>query len=251
MTNRLRSEIEAYQKTRPQSIYEIYVQEDTLHYFVYGTPGPVEELDGTDNSLFDAAASVLRLQPFPNSARDIAHWIDKGLQRDVTGASLGLAFEDPAMGGTRVSPVGFDRLGDEVTVLVSIRWPAGHDAAWIRKQVAASLAAYDQREGTHLRLDWEPGGYEPQHLEVAAPVQATLNEAYALASGESAAPLGVHAACTRLLPEAIPFGPASPHGGMPGHQRDESISKRDWQDWGVAYLTALASLVSGPLAPAH
>ena len=250
MTNRLRAEIEAYQKTRPQSVYEIYVQEDTLHYFVYGTPGPVEDPDAANNSLYDAATSVLRLQPYANSARDILQWIDLGMQRDATGASLGLAFEDAEMGGTRVAPVGFDRLGDEVTVLVDVRWPAGHDAAWIRKQFAAAIAAYNQRQGTRLRLDWEPGGREPQRSEPPAAVQAVLSEAYALASGETAPPAGVHAACARLLPEAIPFGPASPRGGLQGHQRDESISRRELQDLGVAYLAALVSLATGPLAPA-
>lgn len=247
MVNKWRAIIEAYQPDHAACVYENYVQEDTLHYFVYGQPAHVMHAGVGTNSILETAGSLMRVPLYRNSASDVMLWIDKGIDRDLTGGKLGLAFEHPEMGSTVVTPVGFDRLGDEVAVLVDIRWPVGHDAAWVKKQLAASLAAFNKKHATNLTLGWEPVVWEPVQAIPPAEIRTALDGAYALASGEGAEPVRATANTMRLLPAAIPFGPEWPRGGARGHTRDESISMRELQDLGVAYAAALAWLGAGPL----
>jgi hypothetical protein len=247
MTTKFRTTIEAWQKDHTSSVYEIYIQDDTLHYFVYGRSEHVQRADRAVNSLYDLAGSVLQLPLYENSASDVLGWIQRALQRDPTGKPLGLDAEDPSMGGCWANPVGFDRLGDEVTVLVDVRWPPPRDTAWVRARLQASIQQYNRQHGTRLQVAWEPGGHEPARIEPPAAVRAVLDEAYLLASGEGGDPVGATASSARLLPAAIPFGPEWPRSEARGHERDESMSTREIQDLGVASVAALAGLASGVL----
>jgi len=242
-----RPAIEAYQKLHPASVYETYIQDDTLHFFAYGHPQHVVNADRAENSLLNAAGGLLTLPLFKNSASDVMLWIDKGYNRDITGKTVGLPLTDSKMGTCRIVPVGFDRLGEEFTVLVDIRWPVGRDAAWVKQHFTESVAAFDKQNGTSLRVDWEPGGHEPATIVVPADVAGVLDEAFALASGESMEPLPVVASSARLLPATIPFGPEWPRNEPRAHTLDESISKRELQDLCVAYVSALARLATVPV----
>ena len=246
-TNKWRAELEAYQKGHTHSVYETFIQEDTLHFFVYGRATQTMRADEAVNSFYDAAGHLQRLAMFRNSASDVLQWIAAGLAADPTGKSIGLAFEHPEMGGTWVNPVAFDRLGDEVTVLVDVRWPLGHDAAWIRERLTASVRAFNAKHGTKLEVGWEGTALEPVESLAPRAVREALDEAYALASGEGASPAPVTPSCARLLPAAIPFGPQRPRGEPVAHMRDEGISPRELQDIGVATLAALAALGTGSL----
>jgi len=246
-TNKWRAELEAYQKGHSQSVYETYIQEDTLHFFVYGRATQTMRADEAVNSFYDASGMIQRLPLFRNSASDVLQWIDAGLADDPTGKTVGLAFEHPEMGGTWVNPVAFERVGEEVTVLVDVRWPLGHDAAWIQERLAASVRSFNAKHGTKLEVGWEPGGMTPIESVPPRPLRDALDEAYALASGEGASPAPVTPSCARLLPAAIPFGPQRPRGEGAAHMRDEGISPRELQDIGVATLAALAALGTGTL----
>lgn len=249
MTNQFRSTIEGWQKDHTSSVYEIYIQDDTLHYFVYGRPEHVQRADRAVNSLYDLAGSILALPLYENSASDVLRWIDRALQRDPTGKTLGLDAQDPSMGGCWANPVGFDRLGDEVTVLLDVRWPLPRDVAWARARVQESVQQHNRKHRTELRVDWEPGGHEPARIAPPAAVRAALDEAYVLASGEAGDPVGATASSARLLPATIPFGPEWPQSEARGHERDESMSTRELQDLGVASAAALVVLGTGPLPP--
>ncbi len=246
MTTKWRTIIEAYQPEHPESVYENYIQDDTLHYFVYGQPATLVNADQGVNCLEDIAESLMRVPLMQNSARDVVQWMAEGLRRDRTGASLGLDLVHPEMGAPRVSPIGFDRLGDEVAVLVDIRWPAGHDVAWVRQRVEAAVAAFNTKKNMQLLVSWENGGYEPSTVKPAAPIAEALADAYALASGEAVPPAPVTTMSARLAPGTIVFGPHSPRGTSRAHTRDESMSMREVQDLGVAYASALAWLATAP-----
>jgi acetylornithine deacetylase/succinyl-diaminopimelate desuccinylase-like protein len=239
-----------YQRDHSTSIYETYVQADTLHFFAYGQPRHVQRADQAANPIYDAAGALLAMPLYrKSSAADILLWIDGALRRDPTGKALGLAHRDAEMGGSWVVPIGFDRLGDEVAVWVDVRWPAGRDAAWVRQQFAAALDKFNAAQGTALKLTWEPGGHEPERLAPPPEVRRALDEAFVLASGESMPAAAVTAAGARTLPAAIPFGPEWPRGEMRAHVRDESISPREMQDLGVAYLAALSHLATVATLP--
>ena len=240
-----------YQKDHSTSIYETYVQADTLHFFAYGQPRHVQHADRAANSIYDAAGALLAMPLYrKSSAADILLWIDRGLRRDPSGKSLGLDHRDAEMGGSWVVPVGFDRLGDEVAVWVDVRWPVGRDAAWVRAQFVAAVTKFNAANGTALTLTWEPGGSEPVRITPAPPVRAALEEAFVLASGESMPPVAATASGARTLPAAIPFGPEWPRGELHAHVRDESVSPREMQDLGVAYLSALSHLATVAALPA-
>jgi succinyl-diaminopimelate desuccinylase len=243
--------IERFQKEHPTSIYETYIQDDTLHFFAYGHPRHVQHADQAENSVYNTAGALLSLPLYrKSSAADVLLWIQEGLQRDPSGKAVGLDHSDPEMGGSWVVPVGFDRLGEEVTVLVDIRWPVGRDAAWVRERFAAALASFDAKHGTKLRLEWEPGGHEPAQITPPPAIAAALDEAAMLATGEAMPPAAVVAASARLLPATIPFGPEWPRGDMHGHVLDESISRRELQDLGVAYAAAMSFLGTAAALPA-
>jgi len=246
-----RPTIQKVQKAHPTSIFETYVQDDTLHFFSYGHPRHVQRADQGENAIYNAAAALLALPLYrKSSAADVLLWIDAGLRRDPSGKSLGLAHTHPQMGGTWVVPIGFDRLGDEVAVLVDVRWPLGRDAAWVKQRFAAALAEFDAQHGTQLTLTWETGGHEPTVIAPPPAIAAALDEAFALASGESMPPVAATASGARTLPAAIPFGPEWVRGDMRAHVRDESISPRELQDLGVAYAAALSHLATVPALPA-
>ena len=245
MTTKWRNIIEAYQPEHPESVYENYIQDDTLHYFVYGQPASLVNVDQGVNCLEDIAESLMRVPLMRNSARDVVQWIAEGLRRDRTGASLGLDLADPQMGTSRVNPIGFDRLGDEVAVLVDIRWPVGRDVAWVRKRVEAAVADFSAKKDMQLLVSWEPESYEPSTMRPPGPLAELLEDAYALASGASGSPAPVTAMSARLVPGTIAFGPYA-GGTSRAHARDESISAREVQDLGVAYTSALAWLATAP-----
>jgi len=249
MTTKWRLIIEAYQPEHPESVYENYIQDDTLHYFVYGQPATLVNADQGVNSLEDIAESVMRVPMMQNSARDVVQWIAEGLHRDRSGTSLGLDLVHPEMGTSRVSPIGFDRLGDEVAVLVDIRWPSGRDVAWVRQRVEAAVADFNRKKKMQLLVTWENGGYEPSPATAAGPLTEALADAFALASGEAVPPAPVTTMSARLAPGTIVFGPHSPRGTSRAHTRDESMSMREVQDLGVAYASALAWLATAPQVP--
>jgi dipeptidase D len=247
MVTKWRASVEGYQKAHPASLYETYIQDDTLHFFTIGKPVHSDLAASGENAICDAAGPLDELPFYRNSGSDLIRWVNRAVARDATGKGLGIAFENPDMGGTSVNPANFDRIADEVSLLVDIRWPLGHDGAWIRERLATSLAAFNKANGTSLTLAWEPGGWEPTHSEAPETLQRTLRDAFRLASGAPApaAPL-VHS-CARLLPATIPFGPQWPESEVQGHGREESISPRELQDLGAAYVSALAWLAGGPL----
>jgi succinyl-diaminopimelate desuccinylase len=249
MTNKWRAIIEAYQPEHPESVYENYIQDDTLHYFVYGQPAALANAAHGVNSLEDIAGSLMRVPLMQNSARDVVQWIAEGLRRDRTGASIGLDASHPEMGTPRVSPIGFDRLGDEVAVLVDIRWPVGHDRTWVKQRLEASLAEFNAKHKMQLAVSWESAGYEPSTYAVPSSVGDLLADAFALASGESMPPAAVTAMAARMGPGVVPFGPHGPRVPSQANTRDESLSKRELQDMGVAYLSALAWLATAPVLP--
>ncbi len=246
-----RPAIEAFQKLHPATIYETYVQEDTLHFFAYGNPQHVMHADRAENSVVNASGAIWSLPGlFKNSASDVMWWIDRGYARDVTGKTVGLDFSDPEMGHCWVSPVAFDRLGEEFTSLVDIRWPAGHTAADVKQRVQASIEAFNKQNSMSLALDWEAGGHEPARISPSREITSVLEESAALASGEVTPPVAATASAARLLPETIPFGPQWPRSEPRGHTRNESISQRELQDLCVAYVAALARLATAATLPA-
>jgi succinyl-diaminopimelate desuccinylase len=245
-----RPTIEAFQKQHPASVYETYIQDDTLHFFAYGNPQHVMHADRAENSILNASGAVLTLPGlFKNSASDVMLWIDKGFARDVTGKTIGLDFSDPDMGHCWVNPVGFDRLGEEFTSLLDIRWPVGHTSADVKQRVQASIDAFNKQNGLNLKLDWEPGGHEPARITPPRDVTSVLEESAALASGEVTSPVAATASAARLLPETIPFGPQWPRSEPRGHTRNESISQRELQDLCVAYVAVLARLTTAAALP--
>jgi acetylornithine deacetylase/succinyl-diaminopimelate desuccinylase-like protein len=247
MSTRFRAAIEAFQPLHPETRYEIVIQGDTLHFFTYGRPAHTQRHEQGVHGLLNTAGALLTLDLMPNSARDLLLWVDRGYRRDPSGASLGLVPEGSETAGTWVNPMRLERLSDEITVLVDIRWAPGRDAAWMQQRLAASIEAFNAEHGTDLKLDWEPGGYEPVQVSLPREIRRALEEAYGLASGESEPPPAVTTSSTRLLPAAIPFGPAWPGREPRGHTLHEALPRRELQDLGVAYVSALAWLAAGPL----
>ena len=138
-------------------------------------------------------------------------------------------------------PVQFDRIGDEVSVLIDVRWPTGIDHAGISKRLQGAIDAFNKKHDAELYLEWEAGVREPVIHESPAPVAALLVDAFELASGDFEPPAAlVSRSSSQQMPEAIPFGPEWPDKGKHGHTRHESISEREIGDLSVAYVSALA-----------
>jgi acetylornithine deacetylase/succinyl-diaminopimelate desuccinylase-like protein len=247
MSNRFRAAIEAFQPQHPETRYEIFIQGDTLHFFTYGRPAHTQRPEQGVNGMLNSAGALLTLDLMPNSARDVLLWVDRGFQRDPSGRSLGLAGDGDDAPGVWVNPMRFERIAEEISVLVDIRWAPGQDGAWVKQRVEASVAAFNGANGTELALAWEPGGYDPVQVTVPREIRRALEDAYGLASGESEPPPPLTTSSTRLLPAAIPFGPAWPGREPRGHTLHEALPRRELQDLGVAYVSALAWLAAGAL----
>jgi succinyl-diaminopimelate desuccinylase len=240
MVNKWRGIIEPLQQTIPVTRFGTYVQEDTLHFFSYTVPSHAESREGR-NSIMDLMHALHPVPMLHNSAWEIVEFVEKGLQMDPTGKAAGLAFEHPTMGTPRINPVQFDRVGDEVAVLVDIRWPLGHDRAWIRERMQELVQRLNKEVGAHLKLDWEGEGREPVELQPPAATADRLREAYELSSGDpTAEPAPASQSSGTLMPQAIPFGPERPGVDKHGFTLHESISERELSDLGVAYAAALA-----------
>ena len=249
MVNKWRGIIEPHQTTIPETRFGTYVQEDTLHFFGYALPGHVESETGR-NAILDVAGALAKVPMYTNSAWDVVRFLDTGLHGDQSGRAAGLFYEDAKMGATRVNPVQFDRVGEEVAVLVDVRFPVGHDRAWIRERFADLVAKVNRDKGTKLELTWEGEGREPLLQAPPPGVAAWLVNAYELASGDiGAEPTGRSRSAGTLMPPAIPFGPERPGVEKHGHTQHESISERELSDLSLAYVAALAWFGSAPALP--
>jgi acetylornithine deacetylase/succinyl-diaminopimelate desuccinylase-like protein len=249
MVNKWRGIMEPYQATIPVTRYGTYVQDDTLHFFSYTLPSHVESRNGR-NAIMDLGGALSQAPMLENSAWDIIRFVHEGLQMEPTGEAGGLLVEHPEMGTTRLNPVQFDRIGDEVSVLVDIRWPVGRDRAWIRERMQELVDRINAEHGCDLSLDWEAEGREPIEFEPPPAVADWLIEAYEISSGDiGAEAAAISTASGTLLPWAIPFGPERPGVDKHGHTRYESISERELSDLAVAYASALAWFATATSAP--
>lgn len=240
IVNKWRGITEAYQATVPITRYGTYVQEDTLHFFSYTLPSHVESPEGR-NAIMDMAGCLVKVPMYPNSAWDIMRFIEYGFQQDQTGKAAGVYVEHPEMGTSRVNPVQFDRIGDEVAVMVDIRWPVGRDRAWIKERMLEVVERFNSEHDAQLTLDWESDGREPILQDIDPAVGDLLIEAYEVATGDYGAdPAPVSRSSGTLIPHAIPFGPERPNVAKRGLTRHESITQREMGDLAVAYASALA-----------
>jgi acetylornithine deacetylase/succinyl-diaminopimelate desuccinylase-like protein len=231
---------EGYQATVPVTRYGTYVQEDTLHFFSYTLPSHVESPEGR-NAIMDMAGCLVKAPMHPNSALDVIRFIEYGFQHDPTGKAAGLYVEHPEMGSSRVNPVQFDRIGDEVAVLVDVRWPVGRDRAWIKKRMQEVVERFNTEHDAQMTLDWESEGREPILHDIDPAVGDLLVEAYEVATGDyGAEPAAVSRSSGTLVPYAIPFGPERSNVAKRGLTRHESITERETGDLAVAYASALA-----------
>lgn len=242
IVNKWRGITEGYQATVPVTRYGTYVQDDTLHYFSYSLPSHVESETGR-NAIMDMAGCLVTAPMYPNSAWDVMRFVEYGFQQDPSGKASGIYVEHPEMGTSRVNPVQFDRIGDEVSVLVDIRWPVGRDRAWIRQRMKDLVERFNAEHDAQMTLDWETEGREPIEHDIDPGVAELLIEAYEVASGDfGAEPAAVSRSSGPLIPHAIPFGPERPNVAKRGMTRHESISEREMADLAVAYVSALAWL---------
>jgi acetylornithine deacetylase/succinyl-diaminopimelate desuccinylase-like protein len=242
--------MKGWQERHPETRFATYIQDDTLHFFAYGVPSHAEA--NGRNAVYDLAEPLTELGIFKNSAGEILAFIANVFGRDATGGSAGLGFTHPEMGHVDVHPVQFDRLADEITVYIDVRWPVGHDAAWARAQMQRIVDAYNAKHGTALKLGFEPGEREARQQPPPAAVAAGLVAAFELASGAfQPPPAPVSHSAVGLLPDAIPFGPEWPGIEAHAYTRHESISPRELSDIGVAFVAALAWFGSGaaPVMP--
>lgn len=239
MVNHWREKMEGWQKRHPETRFATYIDGDTLHFFALGEPAHAERPGR--NAILDLAAPLTELGIYNNSAAEILTFINRVFDRDNTGATAGLSFTHPEMGGVNVNPVQFDRLANEVTVYIDVRWPVGHDSDWVREKLKKIVADYNAEHRTELQIGFEPGTREPKQQSPPAAVTTPLVEAFELASGAfRPAPAAVSHASLGLFPDAVPFGPEFPNAEKHGHTRNESISPRELADIGVAYTAALA-----------
>jgi acetylornithine deacetylase/succinyl-diaminopimelate desuccinylase-like protein len=239
MLQKWRDLIEPFNKTAPETRYGTYVQEDTLHLFAYGVPGHAETVGR--NAIYDAAAATATVQWFPNSASDVLRFVGETFERDPTGLTTDMGFENDEMGSTWYHPVQFDRIGDEVSVLIDVRWPVGVDYNWVNTKLQGAVDRFNEKHDASIYLEWEAGTREPVQHKPTAAVAELLVDAFELASGDFEPPaVAVGRASSQLLPEAIPFGPEWPGKEKHGHTRHESISLREISDLSVAYVAALA-----------
>jgi len=240
MLDKWRSLIEPFNKKVPESRYGTYVQEDTLHLFVYGMPGHAESVGR--NAILDLASVIEPVGFFRSSASELLDFLRETLHRDPTGMETGIGFKSEEMGSTTwFHPVQFDRIGDEVSVLIDVRWPTGIDHKAIHQRLQAAVDQFNQKHEADLYLEWEPGVREPVIHKPAAEVAALLVDAFELASGDfEPPPARLSHSSSQQMPEAIPFGPEWPDKSKHGHTRHESISNREIGDLSVAYVSALA-----------
>ena len=240
MLEKWRGLIEPFNKKAPETRYGTYVQEDTLHLFVYGVPGHAETVGR--NAILDLCSVIEPVGFFRSSASELLDFMRETLHRDPTGMETGIGFKSDEMGSTTwFHPAQFDRIGDEVSVLIDVRWPTGIDHAAISGRLQAAIDRFNKKHDAALYMEWEPGVREPVTHTPPAAVAALLVDAFELASGDfEPPPVRVSRSSSQLLPEAIPFGPEWPDKEKHGHTRHESISDREIGDLSLAYVSALA-----------
>ena len=251
MLEKWRSLIEPFNKKAPETRYGTYVQEDTLHLFVYGVPGHAETVGR--NAILDLCSIIEPVGFFRSSASELLDFMRETLQRDPTGMETGIGYKSEDMGTTTwFHPAQFDRIGDEVSVLIDVRWPTGIDHKEITRRLQGAIDTFNKKHDAALYLEWEAGVREPVHHKPPAPVAALLVDAFELASGDfEPPPARTSRSSSQQMPEAIPFGPEWPDKPKHGHTRHESISDREIGDLGVAYVSALAwfGMGAGSSAP--
>ena len=224
-----RPAVERFQKEHPASIYETYVQDDTLHNFVYGHPRHVQHADQAENSIYNAAGILLSLDLYREIRRRTSSPSSRkgcsAIRPASRSASITRIPKWAAAGWCRGDSIGGRRGHGSRRRALADGARCGLGARALR----AALAKFDTAHRTKLRLEWERAG--------------TRGADRAAAGARSGARRGGDAGDRRvdaagggggderpLLPAAIPFDAECARAGdMHGHVRDESISRREIQ----------------------
>ena len=202
-------------------------------------------IEGGRNALV-FLAQVLNGKLLPSQAAGLLLFAEEA-GKDIHGAGLGLAMQDPLWGRYDVNAATIKPAKDNpkaLTLTINIRALPGLWGKPLREHLEKRLAAFN----TAHNEQFTPGGFfedPPLVFDPNAKLVKRLMAAYSRATGEQTPPAisggGTYA---KRLPNSIAFGMWFPGKPYPGHDVDEQITAKDLHRGVDVLLEALVDIAT-------
>jgi len=183
--------------------------------------------DKGENALLKILYAVKSTNDFLADLYDFFHKTD--------GSGVGLKRSDDVSGNLTLNLGKAETTGDQITLYLDIRYPATHKEEDILSALRSALGdkATVTVKGRHL----------PLYVSKDSELVRSLTDAYNEVTGENAQPIAIGGATyARAFPNAVAFGPVFPGEDSRIHQKDESISLKNFIKCAEIYKKALEKL---------
>lgn len=192
------------------------------------------------NALGDLTAFLASLDLTPDRWGSLAYFMGDFLGEDIYGTSLGIAFDDSAMGHLTVNLATVKVTKNSPTATISLRIPTGITRSFIDENLKMAVEDVNRVYGSNLMLvitDYGPAHIVPKDtklvrtlLEVWEEVTGTPGYTVSISGGTQA----------RMFPDGVDFGLSKSLEHTLAHGHDEYISVKDLME--AAELTVSAVL---------
>ena len=205
-----------------------------------GTTGHSAKPEKGHNAFGDLTAFLASLELKPDRWGSLTYFLGRYVGDEFYGRSLGIAYNDLAMGPLTTNLATVKILDGAPTTTISLRIPSGIDLSFIDEKVEMAVKEINSEYGSNLLLiigDYGPAHIVPEDtklvrtlLEVWEEVTGTPGHTVSISGGTQ----------SRMFPDGVDFGLSKDleHSGAHGH--DEYISITDLME--AAELTVSAVL---------
>ncbi len=223
---KVKTQISELTKTRPTLKAKVDVVDGNVVVSTQGVAVHSSVAHTGQNALWDLAALSDRLKLAPNGVQALLSLVAARMDGDHWAGKLGMAYEDPLMGGLLVAPTLLRVEKGKATLSVNMRRPRGQDATAFGVSLSQATARAVKDSGGRIREGEKPYIGDPHTAELEGTLASTLLDIYRRHQNAPDAKAGFIRGGTyaRLFPGAVDFGPALPGEQYTGHAPDESIA---------------------------
>jgi acetylornithine deacetylase/succinyl-diaminopimelate desuccinylase-like protein len=247
---RVKAAVAELAKARPELKADVALADGKVVLTTHGNAVHSSVAFTGQNALWDLAAVCDRLKLARNGVEALLTLVAQRFDGDHWAKKLGLAYEDPQMGGLLVVPTLLRVDKGKATLSVNMRRPRGLDATAFTVSLSQATGTIAKESGGRIRQGEKPYIGDPHVAELSGTLANTLLDIYRRHQNTPEAKAGFIRGGTyaRLFPGAVDFGPAFPGEPYTGHAPDESIALTTLSATTEMLAQALYALAVAPAA---
>jgi len=213
---------------------------DRIKIEAIGTTGHSAKPEKGHNAFGDLTAFLASLELTPDRWGSLTYFMGRYIGDEFYGRSLGIAYNDPAMGPLTTNLATVKVTDDAPTTTISLRIPTGIDLSLIDEKITAAVKNINDKYGSNLLLiigDYGPAHIVPEDTKLVR----TLLEVWEEVTGTPGRTVSISGGTqSRMFPDGVDFGLSKDLDHSTAHGHDEYISVKDLME--AAELTVSAVL---------